>query len=343
MCRPMKAIRVESGWGLENLKLSEVPDAPKPGPGQLRLRMKAASLNYRDLLTVLGAYNPKQGLPLVPCSDGLGVVESVGDGVSGFEQGDRVCPIFAQAWQDGTPTRDQLRSTLGGPRDGVLSELMTLPAASVVRAPSHLSDEQAATLPCAAVTAWSALTTANTRPGDTVLVQGTGGVSIFALQLAKLMGATVIATSSSDDKLERVRELGADHTINYRSDERWGKTAAKLAGGDGVDHVLDVGGGKTIGQSVRALRPGGTVSVIGVLSGVATDMMLTPVLMQNIRLQGIIVGHRAAFEAMNRAIAAAGLEPVISDRFELSQTRQALEHMQQGGHFGKICLRIAPD
>lgn len=337
----MKAARVEAAWGLDNLTVAEVPDAPAPAPGQLRLRMRAASLNYRDLLTVLGAYNPKQALPLIPCSDGVGIVESVGQGVTSFAEGDRVCPIFAQEWLAGSPSRAQLRTTLGGPRDGVLTELMTLSADSVVRAPEHLSDEEAATLPCAALTAWSALVSAGTKAGDVVLTQGTGGVSIFALQLAKLMGATVISTSSSDAKLKRAQELGADHGINYKSDERWGKTAAKLAGGDGVDHVLDVGGGQTIAQSIRALRPGGIVSVIGVLSGVATDMMLTPVLMQNIRLQGIIVGHRAGFEAMNRAISAAQLKPVISDSFELEQIRDALEHMQKGAHFGKVCIRIA--
>lgn len=337
----MKAVRINPEWGLDNLKLEEVPDAPQPGPGQVRLELRAASLNYRDLLMVTGAYNPKQQLPLIPCSDGVGVVESVGEGVADPKPGDRVCPIFAQEWFDGAPTRAALRTTLGGPRDGVLSELMTLPARAVVPAPEHLSDEQAATLPCAALTAWSALVTyGETRAGDWVLVQGTGGVSIFALQLAKLMGARVIATSSSDDKLERLRELGADHVINYRSDESWGKTAAKLAGGDGVDCVIEVGGGKTIAQSLRAVRPGGTVAVIGVLSGVATDLNLLPILMQNIRLQGIIVGHRAGFAAMNRAISAGRLEPIVSDTFPLADIRAALEHMKAGAHFGKICIRM---
>jgi NADPH:quinone reductase-like Zn-dependent oxidoreductase len=338
----MKVIAIEGAFGLDHLRPVERPD-PEPGPGEVLLRIKAASLNFRDLRMVKGQYNPKQPLPLIPCSDGVGEVTGLGAGVTRVAVGDRVAPIFNQAWIGGPPTRQRVRSTLGGPLDGTLAQQMVLPERGVVKVPPHLSDEEAACLPCAAVTAWSALVTQDgVTAGDTVLVQGSGGVSLFALQIARLLGARVIATSSSDAKLERLREIGAEAGINYRTTPEWGRAARKLAGGEGVDHVVEVGGGKTLEQSLKAVRIGGTISVIGVLSGVAADLNLLPILMQQVRLQGIIVGSRDDFEALNRAIAEHELRPVLDERrFALEQAAEALRHMERGGHFGKIALTVA--
>ncbi|MEZ4221034.1 MAG: NAD(P)-dependent alcohol dehydrogenase [Polyangiaceae bacterium] len=336
----MKAIVIDGGFGLEHLRLVERPD-PALGPGQIRLSMRAASLNFRDLLMAQGAYNPKQPLPLIPASDGVGEVVELGAEVEDVKVGDRVCPIFAQGWLSGTPNKSMLRTTLGGPRDGTLCESMVVSAAAVVRVPDFLSDEAAATLPCAAVTAWSALVTlGRLRAGQVVLTQGTGGVAIFALQIAKLMGARVIVTSKSDEKLERARGLGADDIINYRQEPQWGRRARELTAGVGVDHVIEVGGGGTLGESLRAVRPGGTISVIGVLSGTTSDVNLLPLLMQNVRMQGVIVGHRESFEALVAAVAQARLQPVVDRVFSLDETRAAFDHMASANHFGKIVVRI---
>lgn len=336
----MRAVEIRDAFGLDHLVLAERPD-PRPGPGQVMMRVRAASLNYRDLLTVRGEYNRKQPLPLIPCSDGAGEVVTVGEGVSRVRVGDRVCGIFAQRWIAGEPTRERLRSTLGGPLDGMLAELVTLSEEGVVTVPEHLSDEEAATLPCAAVTAWNALVDeGGVKAGDTVLVQGTGGVSLFALQLARLLGARVIATSSSDEKLARAKELGASEGINYRETPDWGARAKALTGGVGVDCVVEVGGAGTFQQSLQAVRMGGRIALIGNLSGNATQIPLTSILMQRIRVQGILVGPRESFEAMNRAIAASGLRPVIDRTFPLEEARAAFEHMAAGSHFGKIVVRI---
>lgn len=341
----MKVIEIQGGFGLDHLKVAERPE-PRPGPGQVLLRMKAASLNYRDLMMVRGHYNPKQPLPLIPCSDGVGVVEAVGEGVSRVEVGQRVATLFSQSWFSGEPTPAKLRSTLGGPLDGALAEQMVLSEEGVSPVPEHLSDEEAATLPCAGLTAWSALVTNGAvKAGDTVLLQGTGGVSLFGLQFAKALGARVIITSSSDEKLERAKELGADETINYKQDESWGKTAFKLAaqhnGGRGVDHVVEVGGAGTLEQSLQAAAFGGAISVIGVLSGVSAPLNILPILMKNVQLQGILVGHREGFEAMARAIAQNDLKPVVDRTFPFEEARTALEHMASGSHFGKICLSFS--
>lgn len=334
----MRAVEL-GGFGLDNLVPVERPD-PRPGCGQVLLRMRAASLNYRDLLTVQGKYNPRQKLPLIPCSDGVGEVVELGEGVTRVRIGDRVCPIFAQQWLAGEPTREKARSTLGGPLDGTLAELMVVDQEGLVRAPDHLTDEEAASLPCAAVTAWSALTAAGVQAGDTVLVQGTGGVSLFALQFAKVIGARVIATSSSDDKLARVRAIGAAETINYRETPDWGVRAKELTGGAGVDLVVEVGGAGTLDQSLRAVRFGGAISLIGNLAGIDAQVRLTLIFMQHVRMLGIFVGHRESFEAMNRAIAVHGLRPVVHRVFPLEEARAAFELMAAGGHFGKICIRI---
>lgn len=335
----MKAVVIQGSFGLGSLAKVELPD-PAPGARQVLLRMRAASLNYRDLMMVRGQYNPRQPLPLVPFSDGVGEVVEVGAEVTTLKKGDRVCPIFTQAWHSGEMTAEHLKTTLGGPLPGVLSELFVADEASVVKPPAHLSDEEAATLPCAAVTAYNALFgSGRLTAGETVLLQGTGGVSIFALQFAKMVGARAIVTSSSDAKLERAKALGAWETINYRTTPDWDKRALALTGGVGVDQVVEVGGAGTLARSLRAVRVAGTVSVIGVLSGAAQEVSVLPILMKHLRLQGIMVGSRAMFEAMNRAIDANGLRPVIDDRrFSMEEAQQALAYMEKGEHFGKIVL-----
>ena len=336
----MKVVEIRERFGLENLTVGERPE-PAAGPGQVALRMRAASLNYRDLLTVLGRYDPRQPLPLIPCSDGVGQVVAVGEGVERVKIGDRVCPIFAQRWIGGDPTREKLRSTLGGPLDGTLAEGMALDAESVVRVPDHLTDEEAATLPCAGVTAWNALVThGGVTAGDTVLVQGTGGVSLFALQFGTLLGARVIVTSSSDEKLERAQALGAWKTINYVATPEWGREARAITGGEGVDLVVEVGGGGTFAQSVAALRFGGRISMIGNLAGGKSEINLIPLFMRQIRVQGILVGSRQNFEAMNRAIEAHALRPPLGRIHPMEEARAAFEHMTARDHFGKVAVSI---
>jgi NADPH:quinone reductase-like Zn-dependent oxidoreductase len=337
----VKALVLSGSFGIDNLRIEERPD-PVPGPGQALLRMLAGSLNYRDLRMVLGSYNPRQPLPLIPGSDGLGEVVAVGAGVSRVKIGDRVCPLFARDYLAGEPTREKIRSTLGGPIDGTFAELVVMPAESLVHAPPHLEPAEAACLPCAGVTAWNALVDqGGVTAGDVVLTLGTGGVSIFALQIAKLLGARVIVTSSDDGKLARAKRLGADDVINYKQAPGWGKIARELTGGRGVDHVIEVGGAGTIAQSLRAVRPGGTISVIGVLAGTATEIDLLPVLMQNLRLQGVLVGHREHFEQLCRAVSQGRLRPVVDRSFSLDAAPQAFEYLASGAHFGKVCLEIA--
>ena len=336
----MRAFEIRGTFGLEALTPTERPD-PVPGPGYVLIRVKAASLNFRDLMMVRGLYNPKQPLPLVPLSDGVGEVLRVGEGVTRVKAGDRVAGIFAQTWLAGPPTKAGLLSTLGGPLDGMLADHVVLHEDGLVHVPAYLTDEEAATLPCAAVTAWSALVEqGGLRAGETLLVLGTGGVSIFALQFARMAGARVIVTSSSDQKLERARSLGAAETINYKATPDWEKKTRELTDGVGVDHVLEVGGGGTFARSVRAVRVAGRISLIGILAGSTTDVSLTPILMQNIRVQGVMVGSRETFEAMNRAIALHRLRPVVDRVFPFAEARAALEHLAGQGHFGKIVVRM---
>lgn len=336
----MKSFVIQGQFGVEHLTMEE-RELGAPRRGEVRLEMKAASLNYRDLLMVRGHYNPKQPLPLIPCSDGVGIVEAIGEGVTRVAVGDRVCPIFAQKWLSGEPSHTTSRSTLGGPLDGTLTESMIVSEEGLVVVPDYLTDAEAATLPCAALTAWSALVTlGQIKAGDSVLLQGTGGVSIFALQFAKMLGARVIITSSSDEKLERARALGADDTINYKKDLKWGQTARALVGKRGVDHIVEVGGAGTLKQSLRAVRTGGQISMIGVLSGVASEVNVLPILMQQIRIQGIFVGHRDGFEAMNRAMELHQIRPVVDHIAAFEETPKAFQHMASGAHFGKICIAI---
>jgi len=321
--------------------LDTVP-TPEPGAGQVLVRVRAASLNYRDLLVAKGLYNPKLPLPIVPLSDAAGDVVAVGTGVEYVKPGDRVAGIFMQGWLAGALTDAAAKTALGGAIPGVLAESVVLQEDGVVAIPPHLSYEEAATLPCAAVTAWHALFEEG-RPsaGDTVLVQGTGGVSLFALQFARMAGARVIATSSSDEKLARVKELGASDVINYKTTPDWDRAARELTRGMGVDHVIEVGGAGTLSKSLRAVRSSGRISLIGVLSGGAGEIGLFPALMKNVRIQGIYVGSRAMFEAMNRAIAFHQLRPVIDRVFSFEEAPAALRHLESGAHFGKIVIRGA--
>ncbi len=334
----MKAYRIHELGGVDGLKRDDLPD-PQPGPGQVLVRVRATSLNYRDLMTLKGTYSRNPRLPMIPLSDGAGEVAEVGPGVTKFRPGDRVAGCFMPAWADGPPTEAAGRSALGGAVDGMLAELVALPEAGVVPTPAHLSDEEAATLPCAAVTAWNALFEGSPlRSGQTVLVQGTGGVSIFALQLARLAGARVIATSSSDAKLARVRELGASDGINYRTTPDWDVAVRNLTEGLGVDHVVEVGGGGTLPRSIKAVRVGGQVSLIGVLTAGEVDPR--PLLMKSVRLQGIYVGSRAMFERMNQAIALHKLHPVIDRVFPFDHAPEAYNHLESGSHLGKIVIQV---
>lgn len=336
----MKVMQIEGEWSADHIRRAERPE-PKPGRGEVLLKMEAASLNFRDTVLVRRGYGRWSGeLPLVPVSDGAGRVVQVGDGVSRVKVGDLVCPIFCQGWLSG-PIREWHRGgTLGGPRDGVMQEYMVLGEDGVVRAPRHFDAVAAATLPCAAVTAWNAVVhQGHVKAGDVVVVQGTGGVSLFALQFARLLGARVVATSSSDAKLERVKTLGAEHVVNYKTTPDWAKAVRELTGGVGADLVVEVAG--TLDTSVRAVRMSGTVALIGVLAGPAAQLGLGPVVTQNIRLQGISTGPRDLFEDMVRAIEQHHLTPAIDDElFAFENVGNALKALPSGRHFGKVCSRF---
>lgn len=320
----MKAWQLDD-WSIERLAVVERPQ-PRPGRGEVLLRMKAASLNYRDLVVLRRGYGPQTGeLPLVPLSDGVGEVVEVGAGVTRVAVGDRVCPSFFQGGK-----------SLGGPLDGVLQQSMILEESFLFKVPAHLSDEEAATLPCAALTAWNAIVVeGRAKPGDSVLVQGTGGVSLFALQFARLCGARVTVVSGSDAKLERAKALGAERGYNYRTTPEWGKETR------GHDLVIDIGGAQSVPQSLRAVRPRGTICLIGVVSGPSATLPLGPVVTRHVRLQGITVGTPEQLESMLRAVGDHRLQPVVDKVFDFDALRAALDYLAGGAHFGKICLRIA--
>ena len=333
----MRAYRLQAA-GIDGLAEVELP-MPKPGPRQVLVKVAACSLNYRDLAIALGTYRMPTKHNLVPLSDGAGEVVEVGTGVTRVKAGDRVAGCFFQRWFGGPPAADTHASALGGGLDGMLTQYVVLEQDGVVALPAHLSFEEAATLPCAAVTAWHALAEhARIVAGQTVLVQGTGGVSIFALQLARLMGAQVIVTSSSEQKLARAKALGAAHGVNYKAMPEWDKAVVELTGG-GVDHVVEVGGPGTLARSLRAIRVGGKITMIGVLSGAAE---INPMLIFSRRanVQGISVGSTQMFEAMNRAIAASGLKPIIDKVFTFGETPAAYRHLQSAQHFGKLVIRV---
>jgi NADPH:quinone reductase-like Zn-dependent oxidoreductase len=334
----MKAYELQGKFGIDFLTLAERPE-PQPDAGQVLLKMRAWALNYRDLLVVKGIYHPNLRLPFTPLSDGVGEVVALGEGVSRVKTGDRVAGIFMQKWVDGPLTEVKAMSALGGAISGLAAEYVVLDAEGVVSIPEHLTDEEGATLPCAGVTAAHALICAgNIKAGDTVLIQGTGGVSLFALQFARTLGARVIATSSSDEKLERVRQLGASEGINYKTTPEWGDRARELTGGIGVDHIVEVGGSGTLAQSLRAVRMDGRISLIGILTGGGTVDPL-PILMKGVCIQGIYVGSRAMFESMNGVLVRHELRPVVDKVFPFGELREALRHMESGSHFGKIVVR----
>ncbi|HET7103013.1 MAG TPA: NAD(P)-dependent alcohol dehydrogenase [Terracidiphilus sp.] len=325
-------------FGVDSLELVERPK-PSPAPGEVLVRVRAVALNYRDLLVVKGLYNPRLRLPRIPCSDGAGEVEAVGHGVTAWKAGDRVAAIFMQNWHDGPPTPTKIKGALGGDIDGMLAQYVVLRPAGLVRTPAHLSFEEASTLPCAAVTAWNALAAAQLKPGATILIQGTGGVSIFALQFAQLMGLRVLGISSSDEKLERARSLGLHAGANYLANAQWDRWVLDQTGGEGVDLVIEVGGMGTLTRSLRSLRMGGVIAQIGVLSGADESLPIPLILHNQARIRGIYVGSRSDFEQMNRAIELAGLKPVL-ESFPWSDTPKALGRMEEARHFSKMVLRV---
>lgn len=315
-------------------------EAKAPQGHEVLVAIKAASLNFRDLMVSKGIYSRAIKLPVVPLSDGAGEVIAVGDKVTRYKVGDRVSPNFMPDWISGAVTAEVSKTSLGAFVDGVLQEQMIFNEGSLVTIPEHLSYEEAATLPCAALTAWQALIVkGQLKPGETVLVLGTGGVSIFALQIAKTCGAEVIATTSSDKKAGRLKEMGAAHVINYKTNPDWDEEVLKLTGGRGVDHVIEVGGAGTLDRSLKAVRMGGHVSLIGVLAS-AGQFNPISVLMKAVDLRGIFVGSRTMYEDMNRAVSLHKLKPVIDKVFPASEIVSALEHLESGQHFGKVVIKF---
>lgn len=336
----MKAYIVQEPFGLDALTRVERP-VPQPGHGQVLVRMRAVSLNYRDLLVIRGVWRPKG--PRIPLSDGVGEVVAAGDGVTRVKTGDRVAGTFLPGWIDGELTPEKLQApSLGGVgADGTLAEFVVFDEDAVVRVPEHLTDEEAATLPLAGVTAWHAVVRrGGVKRGDTVLVQGTGGVSLFALQLAHMLGARVIATSSSDEKLRRARELGAEQGINYKESPAWDERVLEITGGRGVDHIVEVVGAENLTRSLNAVRMSGSISVIGLLGGSSAQIETFGFVEKNVRLHGIYIGSREMFEEMNQAIAEHGLKPVVDRVFGFDEAPEALRYLEAGSHFGKVCIRL---
>lgn len=333
----MKAVTLGAPGGLERLKLVEMPEPPPPGPGEIRVRLHASSVNYHDYAVVRGFLPSADGR--IPMSDGAGVVEAVGPGAAEFSIGDRVVSGFFPLWQDGPPLIADFSKTPGDGLDGYAREVVVTPATWFTKAPSGFSHAEAATLTTAGLTAWRALVVeGQLKAGDTVLVLGTGGVSIFALQFAKKMGATVIATSSSDQKLERLRALGADHTINYVNDPEWGTSVRRFTGGSGVDHVVETGGPGTLPQSITAVRTGGRIVLIGTLTRQQGDLPLSLMMIKHARLQGIIVGCRRQQQDMVRGIEVLGVKPIIDRSFSLESLPDAFRYEESRQHFGKIAI-----
>lgn len=339
----MRALEVSAPWGFDALKVVDAPD-PTPGHGEVLVRMKAVSLNYRDMLMVNGMYSrgsATAGGSITPFSDGCGVVEAVGPGVTRVAVGDRVATLFFQNWTAGRPTLEKLSSSLGFPIPGAGRELGVFSQEGVSKVPDFLTDQQVATLPCAALTAWRGLfEDARLEPGDTVVLQGTGGVSIFGLQFAAAAGYRTVITSSSDEKLERAKALGADHLVNYRTTPDWAAAVREATGGVGADFVMEVGGAGTIQQSLRAVRIGGHIAIIGVVAGAGEGVNPGVLIGNSARLQGLSVGSREMFEAMCRAIELHRIEPVVDKVFPWTDVAKAFAAMQGGEHFGKIVLQF---
>lgn len=335
----MKAIIIDGEPGISNLRLVDRP-IPSPRRQEVVVRVLATALNYRDLEIVRGSYHTRFPLPLIPISDGVGEIVAIGEDVTRVAVGDRVCSTFWQRWVGGSFDMAEPHYQRGGPLDGLLAEYAALDEQAVVPAPADLTDLEAATLPCAGVTAWHSLVTAgHLNAGNTILVLGTGGVSIFALQFAVNAGARVIVTSSSDEKIERAKALGASAGVNYRKHPQWGEAVLELTGGRGVDHILEVGGPESFAQSLKAVRRGGQISVIGYLGGTEGTINPLDIFRRQVTVRGIPVGSRASFEAMNRAIDTGKLRPMIDRCYPWTDIAQALHHLEEGSHFGKIVLR----
>lgn len=336
----MKAYELQKNEGFAALTQVDRPN-PALGPLDVRVRVRAASLNFRDLVIARNAKNSRAA-PIVPMSDGAGEVIEIGSAVKSLRTGERVAANFFPTWIDGPPTPSYHANALGGSVDGMLAEQVVLPESAWVKLPAHLSFEEGATLPCAGVTAWNALfESASLRPGDTVLVQGTGGVSIFALQLAKAAGAKVVATSQSAEKRERARKLGADHTIDYKATPKWGAAAHEWTGGAGVDVVVEVGGPGTFDQSMAALRYAGTMSILGVLTGLRGEVNTYELFQKGLKVHGVYVGSVAMFERLNRALTAHELHPIVDRVFPFDEARSAYEYLASAQHLGKVVIRVA--
>lgn len=336
----MKMYRISHGSKIDGLQLGDIAERPL-GPHEVRVKVRAVSLNYRDLMVADGAYPVKPDHPVIPCSDGAGDVIAVGSMVSRVQPGDRVTASFFVHWLEGRPDQAKLRSSLGGDTDGMLAETVTLHENILVKIPDPLSYAEASTLPCAAVTAWNAIfETSDVQPGDTVLLLGTGGVSMLGLQMAKAAGLRVIITSSSDKKLERARALGADETINYRTHPEWQDEVLRVSDGKGVDAVLEVGGEGTITRSIAATAVGGTIAVIGGVSGFGGEVDPTSLLFDSKRLIGIFVGSRTMLEQTAGFFARAGIKPVIDRVFPFAEAKAAFRHLESGTHFGKVVIEL---
>lgn len=335
----MKCVKLGKPAGLDGLQVADISSPGNPGVGEIRVRLHASSLNYHDYAVAIGAIPAPEGR--IPMSDGAGVVEAVGEGVSEFKAGDNVVSCFFPYWRDGAPPHGNFSHVPGDGIDGYAREAVVTPAQWFTHAPKGYTHQQAATLTCAGLTAWRALVVeGNIKAGDSVLILGTGGVGIFALQMAKMMGATAIITSSSDAKLEKAKALGADHTINYKSETQWGNAVRKWTGGRGVDHVLEIGGPGTLPQSIAAARIGGHISLIGILTGVSGEVPTLAMMAKQIKLQGIIVGSRRHQQEMIRGLDANPMRPVIDKTFALANLADAFRYEEAAGHFGKICVEI---
>jgi NADPH:quinone reductase-like Zn-dependent oxidoreductase len=335
----MKAFDLRE-FGIDKLRQVSIDD-PVPGSGQVLVKLSAASINYRDFMICAGQFAPPDDLPIVPLSDGAGEIVAVGDDVTNLVVGDRVSPLFFPRWMSGDALGDERAISTGLEADGCLREYGVFDEQGVVTFASHLTDEQAACFPCAGLTAWSALvTTSNMQPGNTVLVLGTGGVSIFALQFAKALGGQVIVTSSSSETLERAQALGADHLINYSETPDWGLAAKDLTGGRGVDIVVEVGGTNTLGESFRAVRRGGHIPVIGALTGAKMDILVYDLIMTNAHVHGISVGNRSDCEDMMRFVEKHRITPVIDRNYAFDDAANAIRDIDEGEHFGKLTITI---
>jgi NADPH:quinone reductase-like Zn-dependent oxidoreductase len=327
-------------FGIENLRMVEA-DVPRPGAGEVLVRFGGASINYRDYQIVTGEFSPSQPLPIVPCSDGAGEVVETGDAVTRFSKGDRVAPLFFPNWMSGDAIGDVRAVSSGLEAPGVLREFGVYSQDAVAKVAPHLTDEEAACFPCAGLTAWTCVVSlADIQSGDTVLVQGTGGVALFALQFARLLGAKVICTSGSDDKLQRAKSLGADHCINYVSTPAWGETARELTGGRGVDAVVEIGGTGTLKQSIAAIRRGGHIGIVGYLAGIDLGLNVFDLIERNAHLHGVSVGNAEGFARMMNFVSEHGLQPVIGKSYPFEDAGAAMRDISKGEHFGKLTVKV---